>query len=549
VVAFVRKVRTASGATAVQIAEYSGDRRQRIVAHLGSAHTPAELGVLLAKAREMLENPSQGVLDIDAEPVTAVESLVDESPVEQALIAEPAPAASTGRAAAGRVVRTASQVLFDAIAGVYDSLGFDTLGDGVFRDLVVARVVEPTSLLDTGRVLSDLGRDPASYITMRRCTERARKGDYRATIAEKCFAHASSTGDISLILYDVTTLYFEAEKEDGLRKVGYSKERRVDPQIVVGLLVDRAGFPLEIGCFEGNKAETTTLIPIVREFQARHGLTDMVIVADAGMLSAVNLAALDDAGLRFIVGSRMTKAPNDLASHFRWHGDAFADGQIIDTITPKTRRGGNTDNDPKVRREPVWDPEHHPGSWRAVWAFSRARSVRDNKTLTAQENRARAVVDGEKTARTPRFVKSAGDTRILDEAGIARARSMAGLKGYVTNIEAGIMNPGEVISSYHDLWQVERSFRMSKTDLRARPMFARRRDAIEAHLTIVFAALAVARTIQQRTGLAIRKAVRELRPLRSATLAINGAEQTFPPLIDDDRQAILDALTPNRITH
>ena len=323
----------------------------------------------------------------------------------------------------------------------------------------------------------------------------------------------------------------------------------MDPQIVVGLLVDRQGFPLEIGCFEGNKAETTTLIPIVREFQDRHGLADMVVVADAGMLSAANLAALDDAGLRFIVGSRMTKAPIDLASHFRWHGDAFADGQIIDTITPKTRRGGNTDNDPAVRAEPVWDPEHHPGSWRAVWAFSRARSVRDNKTLTAQENRARAVVDGEKAARTPRFVKSAGDKRILDEAGIARARAMAGLKGYVTNIEATIMDPGEVISSYHDLWQVEQSFRMSKTDLRARPMFHRTRDAIEAHLTIVFAALAVARTVQQRTGLAIRKVVRELRPLRSATLAINGAEQTFPPLIDDDRQAILDALADPEITH
>ena len=121
----------------------------------------------------------------------------------------------------------------------------------------------------------------------------------------------SELGDISLCLYDVTTLYFEAENEDDLRKVGYSKERRVDPQVVVGLLVDRAGFPLEIGCFEGNTAETTTLIPIIEGFQARHGLTDFVIVADAGMLSASNLKALDEAGLKFIVGSRVTKAPTE----------------------------------------------------------------------------------------------------------------------------------------------------------------------------------------------------------------------------------------------
>jgi hypothetical protein len=98
--------------------------------------------------------------------------------------------------------------------------------------------------------------------------------NYRDAIAAKCFTHAADRGGLSLLLYDVTTLYFEAENEDELRKVGYSKERRIDPQIVVGLLVDRTGFPLEIGCFEGNTAETTTLVPIITAFQARHDLTD-----------------------------------------------------------------------------------------------------------------------------------------------------------------------------------------------------------------------------------------------------------------------------------
>ena len=77
----------------------------------------------------------------------------------------------------------------------------------------------------------------------------------------------------------VTTLYFEAEREDDLRRVGYSKDRRVDPQVIVGLLVDRAGFPLRIGCWEGNKAETSTIIPIVEAFQAAHGIADLVVVA------------------------------------------------------------------------------------------------------------------------------------------------------------------------------------------------------------------------------------------------------------------------------
>ena len=125
----------------------------------------------------------------------------------------------------------------------------------------------------------------------------------------------------------------------------------------------------------------------------------MVVVADAGMLSAKNLTDLDNAGYKFIVGSRVTKAPIDLASHFRWHGDLFTDGQIIDTLTPKT--GRNDDNNVLKRAEPLWDPEQHPGSWRAVWAYSTKRSVRDNKTLTLQENRARAVVDGDRRPASP----------------------------------------------------------------------------------------------------------------------------------------------------
>ncbi len=404
-------------------------------------------------------------------------------------------------------------------------------------------MVEPTSLLDVARVLGDLGQEAASYKTMGRTLARAQERGYRDLVAGACFEHAVSTGDVSLIMYDVTTLYFEAEKEDDLRKVGYSKERRVDPQIVVGLLVDRGGFPLEIGCFEGDKAETATIVPIVKAFQARHAVADMVVVADAGMLSADNLKELDAANLRFIVGSRMTKAPIDLASHFRWHGDAFTDGQVIDTITPRVSTArARAVNDVKKRAEPVWDPAEHEVSWRAVWAYSAKRAARDTKTLTLQENKAKAVVAGEKAARTPRFVKKGQGVPRLDEAALARARRLVGLKGYVTNIPASIMPAGEVISSYHDLWQVETSFRMSKTDLRARPLFARKRDAIDAHLTIVFTALAISREIQNRTGLAIRNVIRQLRPLRSATIAINASRQTFPPQIPADKQALLDAL-------
>ncbi|NLT54978.1 MAG: IS1634 family transposase [Actinomycetales bacterium] len=574
--AFIRRVRTTSGATAVQIAEYV-DGRQRIVKHVGSAHTEVELGILMVRARELLGPDGQGALDLGVEasvPVTALLAGSGGGLTQPELFPATGAGAASGQAVtvgagaasgqavtvgAARVVATDTRVLFEALVGVYSSLGFDAVGDEVFRDLVIARIVEPTSLLDTARVLTDLGRAPASYATMRRTLARAiadpadpvdrgdrvetsgpRTRSYRERIAGLCFAHAVTGGDVSLCLYDVTTLYFEADAEDDLRKVGFSKERRVDPQIVVGLLVDRQGFPLEIGCFEGDTAETTTIVPIVKAFTARHQVADMVVVADAGMLSGKNLTALDTEHLHFIVGSRTTKAPLDLASHFRWNGDAFTDGQVIDTIT--ARSAAHPENNPAVRDEPVWDRDQHTASWRAVWAYSAKRAARDGKTLTAQENRARAVIAGEKSARTPRFVKTKDGTTILDETALARARRLVGLKGYVTNIPADVMPAAEVISSYHDLWHVEQSFRMSKTDLRARPMFARTNDAIEAHLTIVFTALAVAREAQNRTGLSIRNLVRQLRTLRSATIAINGAVQTIPPAINPEQQALLDAL-------
>ena len=536
--AWVRRVRTASGATAVQIAESVAGRR-RIVRHVGSARDEGELGLLIAEANRLLARDAQHELDLGLTPV-APKAVMIPAPSQGLFPGEPQERRWVRRA---HVLKTSSGLLYEALAGVYAWLGFDAVGDEVFRDLGIARVVEPTSLLDLDRVLAELGRSSASLSTRKRTLRRACAGGYRDILAAACFTHAATHGDVTLVLYDVTTLYFEAEHEDELRKVGYSKERRVDPQIVVGLLVDRRGFPLEVGCFEGNKAETLTIVPIVKQFQERHGIEGMVIVADAGMLSASNLKALDDAGLGFIVGSRVTKAPADLASHFRWHGDAFTDGQVIDTITPRvaTKKAAAV-NDAHKRAEPVWDPAMHERSWRAVWAYSSKRAARDGKALTLQENRAKAVIAGEQSARTPRFVTIKNGSRSLDEASLARARRLVGLKGYVTNIPASLMPPAEVIASYHDLWHVEQSFRMSKTDLAARPIFARTREAIDAHLTVVFAALALSRTIQDRTGLSLRRFLRTLKPLRSATIEINGVINTYPPTIEPEIQAILAAL-------
>lgn len=534
---FVRKVRTASGAVAVQVMRKAGGRDE-LVEHVGSAHTDAELGVLLERARRIAAEGQQ-VLDFEVPiPVERVDDVADWRAGE--LVRPDRPPA--GVSGAGRTVGTSSRLLYDVLAAVYDRLGFNVVGDAVFRDLVIARIVEPTSKADSMRVLTDLGADVVSYRTIQRHLAQMGPGGYRDLIATRCFAHAGDTGGLSLILYDVTTLYFEAEKEDELRRVGFSKERRVDPQIVVGLLVDRFGFPLEISCFDGAKVETHTILPVIEAFCARHDIkqSTMVVAADAGMLSANNLKELDGSGLSFIVGSRMTKAPNDLESHFHWNGEVFSDGQIIDTVTPRHSR--SRVNNIKLRAEPVWDPTEHSNAWRAVWQYSGKRARRDTQTLAAQEARARSIIDSSKPVKSTRFVTISGDDRTLDEASLARARKLVGVKGYVTNVPAADMPAIEVISKYHDLWQVEASFRMSKHDLAARPMWHRTRESIEAHLTIVFTALAVARRIQNQTGLAIANVIRQLRPLRTSTITINGTTENFPPEIPAAQREIIARL-------
>ena len=517
---FLRKVRTSSGATAVQIA-VKEDGVRRIVEHLGSAHDETELAALLEVGRQKIAAwQGQGMLDLES---------LDPAPGRTGLVG-------------ATVVSKRSALLWEVLHGAYTclDLGDATGGDRAFEQMVLARLIEPTSKAQVPRVLGDLGLEPVSTRTLFRSLGRCGQRGYRESLSGALFEHVTASGGLALCLYDVTTLYFEAEREDDLRKVGYSKDRRVDPQIIVGLLVDRTGFPLQVGCWEGNKAETTTIIPIAEAFQAAHGIADLVVVADAGMLSAANLAALDEARLRFIVGARQVRAPGDLEAHFRWHGDAFTDGQVIDTITP--RRGSNTERDKSRKSEPVWDPHTHPGSWRAVWVYSKKRAARDNQTLTAQANRARAVIAGEKRPKGTRFVTVHQGDQVLDEASIARARSLVGLKGYVTNIPSRLMGAGEVVSSYHELWHVEASFRMSKHDLRARPVFHHTHDAIEAHLTVVMAALAVARYLQDATGISIKRVIRALKPLQDVTINLNGHEITARPQITPNAASILKSL-------
>jgi hypothetical protein len=211
---------------------HSTRRGSREIEHLGSAHDEAEVAALKAAARQRLAQ-GQGVLDL------GLDSVASSGPLQ--------------------VVSSRMGHLWDALCRAYYVLGFDQAaqGDAVFRDLVLARVIEATSKLDSLRVLEEVGIEPASYRTVTRRLSSYAKESWRRRLAAACAEHAA-LGPASLVLYDVSTLYFETDKGDGFREPGFSKERRLEPQITIGLLTDAAGFPLMVEAFEGNKAETLT---------------------------------------------------------------------------------------------------------------------------------------------------------------------------------------------------------------------------------------------------------------------------------------------------
>jgi len=476
--AFIRKVKTKSGATAVQIAHKVGGRLARLE-HLGSAHSPKELETLISLAKERLRG-NQMFLFPDQ-----------------------------GNKLQIKLRQSHSSLLFQVLNGQYQQLGFSQLKDSDFANLCIARIVEPTSKLDSLRVLADLGIYGLGKNRLFRCLQRTVDQNYRKTISQLCFNHVASQ-NLNLVLYDVTTLYFEVQEEDAYRKPGLSKERRLEPQIVIGLLVDQSGFPLGLQSFEGNTAETKTIIPVLEEFQKEHHLKKVTVVADAAMLSRTNLEVLADNGYDFIVGSRLTKIPYDLA-RFQKQG-TLTDKQIV-----------------VIQKE----------DYRVIYQYRGKRARLDIRNIEVQVAKAKRMINGMTPVKRNRFVSLESERRILNQALIDKTYALAGIKGYVTNLN---LPPEQIIAAYRQLFEVEASFRMAKSDLKARPIFHRKRDAIEAHLTIVFASLAISRRIEKLTGASIKRIVKILRPIRSGTIVINGTEYLAEPEIPKDIHNIIQKL-------
>ena len=251
---------------------HSSRKGARSIEHIGSAHDDAELAVLKEVARQRL---NAGQLSFDL-PGLNSENDAGSAPHEPAGAGCVAPIASNRMG-----------VLLEALKAAWKAVGLDRLdgADEVFRQLVTARLIEPTSKQDSLRVLAEAGLSPVSYATVKRHLPSYATEGFTRDLS-RLLAGYARIGRAWLVLFDVTALYFETDKADGFREPGLSKERRLEPQITVGLLTDETGFPLRAGAFEGNKAETATTIPMINDFMEVYSLDDVVLAANAGMISA-----------------------------------------------------------------------------------------------------------------------------------------------------------------------------------------------------------------------------------------------------------------------
>jgi hypothetical protein len=498
-VAYVRTVRTASGATGVQIV-WSSRRGSRRIEHVGSGHDEAEVEALRAAARQRLAG-GQTELDLGLETASA----------------------AAGSSGPLTIVGSQAAHLWEALSRAYDALGFDRVAgaDDVFRQLVLARIIEPTSKADSLRVLGEVGVPGPSYPTLNRRLPGYAADTFAAGLAAACAAHAA-LGPASLVLYDVSTLYFETDTADEFRKPGFSKERRLEPQITVGLLTDATGFPLMVQAFEGNKAETTTMLPVLRSFMAAHGLADVTVVADAGMISASNQEAIEDAGLSFILGAKIPHVPYLVAQWRREHPrQEIPDGHVF------------------IQPWPATDQQKAAGR-RDKTVFFQFRADRARRTLRGideQVAKAEAAVAGKTPVKRNRFVTLTGGDKTVNRNLEAKARALAGIKGYTTNLPDP--NAEFVIGAYHQLWRIEKSFRMSKHDLRARPIYHHKRESIHAHLAVVFAALAVTHHVETCTGWSIKQFVRTTRRYRTVQIRAGSQVLTAEDPLPDDLQDAL----------
>lgn len=456
----VRKVKTASGKIGVQVVERSGfSRRTKVLKHFGSGNNKAEVDNLLVLAQKFLDNEEKTGVLFPEMFETPKYDLVSRQHI---------------KGKAGKHL-----FAYEFLEGYYKLNGFDDLNNKLLKDLVIMRIIEPCSKLRSISLLDKyfgiLYPKNSLYLKLPLINNLKNRLEKIAVN----YAKKNLSFDFTLVFFDVTTLYFETFKEDkdNFRKPGFSKDgKSQQPQILVSLVVTKEGYPIAADIFEGNKFEGHTMIPVIENFKKVHSITNLTVVADAGMLSEKNTKELSNRNLNYIVGARLSNIP-------------------LKTIKEMSESLNKT--------EGIYFQAETPNGT-LICDYSVKRATKNRFDREKQIQKALKQINNPGKIKKQRFLTQTSKQKFeLNQNLINKQELLDGIKGYITNLKDP--NPALIISRYKDLWHVEKSFRIAKSDLQTRPIYHHKLENVKAHILIVFVALAISKSIEIKLNKSIQK--------------------------------------------
>lgn len=448
---FVRRLNHKNGKTYIQVVEKVG-KKYLVKQSFGSAQLIEDIQKLVSKAEAWIKS-YKGIQEIDFENERTLYDNFLSSITSHKLVG------------------------IDLILGkIFDEIGFNKIEDELFKDLVLYRLVYPKSKLKTTEYLYRFSQKTYSEDEVYRYMDKL-YNTQKEKVQQISYDHTLQVlpNGIKVVFYDVTTIYFETDYEDEFRKTGFSKEgKHQNPQIVLGLLVSEGGYPLAYDIFEGKQYEGHTMLPIINGFKAKYNLNKMIIVADSGLLSKSNIEELVAQKYEFILGARIKNETENTK-------------QKILSLSLK-------DGQSSVIKK---------GDLKLIVTYSDQRAKKD------KYNRDKGIKRLEKSLKAGRLTKGSinnkgynkflemdGEVQVkINQKKIEEDARWDGLKGYLTNSN---LSKERILDNYKQLWQIEKAFRIAKTDLKIRPVFHYKRKRIEAHICLNFVAYKVYKELERQ---------------------------------------------------
>jgi len=461
----IRKVKTGSDRIAVQVIKYE-NRKRVVIKHMGSALNKEEIIILCDNAAKWIaEQTKQIPLFPQEERFISLEQC--------------------------EYLGFQYTFLYETLHKLQARLGYTCFGNKLLNDLVTIRIIEPASKLRSLELLEiyfNIKHRRQTLYDMLPALLKLKNKIEELTIN---FAVKEFDFDFAIVFYDVTTLYFETFKADDFRKTGFSKDNKSNqPQIVVGLVVNKEGFPVAYDLFPGNTFEGHTLIPIIKDFKKKHNIKNLTVVADAAMISADNIDNLKAAKIDYIVGARLGNLQIDL---LRSIGK-----QLPRVDLAKIRLSTNNGY--------------------LICDFSKKRFAKDKFEMDKQIAKAKEILQHTGKTKKVKFIKTTEAKNQLNTELINKTNILLGIKGYYTNLDEKTISNELVIERYHQLYKIEQAFRISKHDLKTRPIFHFKENPIRLHILICFMALAVSKYVEIKTNLSIQAFLSECKKITDAKI-------------------------------